>query len=419
MERFVRGDAAGWLSAVALFWAAIGASLLGTGLYCLWRWSRSLRSALGAPLHTVHRRLERLGSGDFSAGSTPAPAGQNTVLAWIEEARGRLRYLENERTRVVEQLRRTEQRYKRIGDNCNDVIWLCSLPDLQLTFVSPSIQRQLGWDPADFLARPLSLILSSGEEQRVRAAVEKQLGNFDRGDSLARLLRIELELPHKNGHRIPVEAVSTILCDERGRPNELLGISRDITERRTAEEAARSLALHDPLTNLPNRRLLKDRLAQEIARAQREHLMVALLFIDLDDFKRINDSLGHSAGDWVLQRVAEWMGMCVRVSDTVARIGGDEFVVLLPDLRTVSDAMRVADKIRIATTRPLAVPSGNALTVSCSIGMAVYPVDASDAQTLFRHADDAMYRAKRAGRSGGPVSRDASRGLSSAYPGGR
>jgi len=160
-------------------------------------------------------------------------------------------------------------------------------------------------------------------------------------------------------------------------------------------------------------------LAQEIARAQREHLMVALLFIDLDDFKRINDSLGHSAGDWVLQRVAEWMGMCVRVSDTVARIGGDEFVVLLPDLRTVSDAMRVADKIRIATTRPLAVPSGNALTVSCSIGMAVYPVDASDAQTLFRHADDAMYRAKRAGRSGGPVSRDASRGLSSAYPGGR
>jgi diguanylate cyclase (GGDEF)-like protein/PAS domain S-box-containing protein len=178
----------------------------------------------------------------------------------------------------------------------------------------------------------------------------------------------------------------------------LIGTITDITEQRRVEEQVRHMAHHDALTQLPNRSLLQDRVGQAIARAKRKRELLSLLFIDLDRFKSINDSLGHSVGDRLLQAVAARLLGCTRAADTVARIGGDEFVVLLGDLDRPETARHVAQKLLEALSAPLEL-DGHGLQVTPSIGIAVYPGDGEDVETLLRNADTAMYHAKREGRN--------------------
>lgn len=178
-----------------------------------------------------------------------------------------------------------------------------------------------------------------------------------------------------------------------------IGTSRDITERKTAEEQIHHWAYFDRLTNLPNRRLLEDRLQQLIAQARRKPLQLSLLFIDLDKFKPINDDFGHEVGDWLLQSAALRMQGCLRESDTVARIGGDEFVALLPDTKGAIDAVTVAENIRRALEEPFIAPDGKVLSISSSIGVALFPDHADTPRELLRLGDEAMYRAKKAGRN--------------------
>jgi diguanylate cyclase (GGDEF)-like protein/PAS domain S-box-containing protein len=173
---------------------------------------------------------------------------------------------------------------------------------------------------------------------------------------------------------------------------------RDITERRRAEERVEYHAYHDALTGLPNRRLLKDRLAQAYVYAHRHRHGLALIFLDIDHFKLINDTLGHAAGDRLLQGVAERLRGCLRQSDTVARVGGDEFTVIFPDILHADDATRMADKILLSFATPFIV-DGQELFVTASIGYALYPEDGEDPDTLLRNADSAMYRAKELGRN--------------------
>ena len=173
----------------------------------------------------------------------------------------------------------------------------------------------------------------------------------------------------------------------------------DITERVLMAQQVRQLAFHDALTQLPNRRLALERLTQQLARAQRDKTRVALLFIDLDKFKPINDELGHEIGDWLLKAVAQRILGCLRASDTAARMGGDEFVVLLPDLQTVADALAVAEKIRIALLQEFITGEGMALCISSSIGVALYPDHGHTDKDLLRMGDEAMYRAKKSGRN--------------------
>jgi len=178
----------------------------------------------------------------------------------------------------------------------------------------------------------------------------------------------------------------------------LIGTITDITEQRRVEEQVRHMAHHDALTQLPNRSLLQDRVGQAIARAKRKREQLALLFIDLDRFKSINDSLGHSVGDRLLQAVAARLLGCTRAADTVARIGGDEFVVLLGDVDRPETARHVAHKLLEALSAPLEL-DGHGLQVTPSIGIGVYPGDGEDVETLLRNADTAMYHAKREGRN--------------------
>jgi diguanylate cyclase (GGDEF)-like protein/PAS domain S-box-containing protein len=182
-----------------------------------------------------------------------------------------------------------------------------------------------------------------------------------------------------------------------GRAIRVIGMAMNITERKIAEQRIAHMAHHDALTGLPNRVLLRDRIQQAIAQAHRSGTQLAVLFLDLDRFKTINDSLGHQLGDRLLQSVASRILVCVREGDTVSRMGGDEFVIVIPGIGAASDASAVAAKILEVLANAFHL-HGNDLHVAASIGISLYPADGSDAETLMRNADTAMYHAKDSGR---------------------
>src|SRR5205814_1258695 len=188
------------------------------------------------------------------------------------------------------------------------------------------------------------------------------------------------------------------MFDPAGKVYRMVGVSQDVTARKRREDAVRFLAYHDSLTGLPNRRLLDDRLKQAVHLAQRRDRKVAAMLIDLDNFKQVNDSFGHRAGDAVLKEVAQRLAACVRRADTLARHGGDEFVVVISEVNAEADCQIVADKILHALAAEFHV-DGRALALGASIGVSLYPTDAGDGDALLRNADAAMYRAKQLGRN--------------------
>jgi diguanylate cyclase (GGDEF)-like protein/PAS domain S-box-containing protein len=186
--------------------------------------------------------------------------------------------------------------------------------------------------------------------------------------------------------------------NEKGEITNYIGVYTDITARKQEEQRLQFLATHDPLTELPNRILFQDRLNQSLARAQRNRRLVGVLFIDLDGFKSINDTFGHVKGDRLLQVVGKRLVGSVRHSDTVARVGGDEFTGLLEDLTNVQSAASVAKKILESFQRPFLV-NGQEISISVSIGISIYPIDGGTAEILLRKADVALYRAKARGKN--------------------
>lgn len=183
-----------------------------------------------------------------------------------------------------------------------------------------------------------------------------------------------------------------------GRPLRMVGTYSDISERKAREELIRHLAQHDPLTDLPNRALYNDRLRQALLNARRENGSLAVIYFDLDKFKPVNDTYGHEVGDLLLKAVAERMRGCLRESDTVARVGGDEFVALLPRITAEADAVTVANNILLQLNTPFEI-EGHTLNISGSIGIATFPSDGQDEASLTRCADRAMYQAKQGGRN--------------------
>ncbi|MFZ5594043.1 MAG: EAL domain-containing protein [Pseudomonadota bacterium] len=202
----------------------------------------------------------------------------------------------------------------------------------------------------------------------------------------------------RNGTLFYEEKTITPLKDEKGVITHFIATGKDITERIEIQERLHHLAHHDMLTGLPNRALLLDRLSQSIARAPRQGRTVAVLFLDLDNFKNINDSLGHTVGDSLLRAMAERLERCVRDGDTVARLGGDEFAVVLDDVTAENEIPPIATKILSALAQAMEV-EGHELYVTSSIGVSVFPGDGIEPQTLLKNADLAMYRAKELGRN--------------------
>jgi len=202
----------------------------------------------------------------------------------------------------------------------------------------------------------------------------------------------------KNGEIYPELLTIAAIADDAANVTHYAALFSDITRLKKNEEQIKSLAYYDPLTGLPNRRLFEDRLQVAVAHAHRNMRQLAVLFVDLDRFKRINDSLGHSEGDQVLKEVALRLEACVREDDTVARMGGDEFVIILSEIEGPENATATARRVIEALTRPVAV-GGKELVVTSSIGISIYPDDGDSAETLVRNSDIAMYRAKDTGRN--------------------
>lgn len=203
----------------------------------------------------------------------------------------------------------------------------------------------------------------------------------------------------KSGEVYPEWLSVATLTDASGKITHHIGLFSDISERKAAEEMIQHLAQHDSLTGLPNRNLLQDRLTLALASARRNSEKLALMFVDLDNFKAVNDSFGHHVGDLLLQEIARRLLSLFRASDTVCRLGGDEFLILINEVADRQDAIAAAEKV-LAAIPPDLVVEGHAMGVTPSIGIALYPDHGGDMETLIRHADAAMYASKRAGRSG-------------------
>lgn len=202
----------------------------------------------------------------------------------------------------------------------------------------------------------------------------------------------------KSGELLPVWENISAIRDEEGRTTSYVAVFSDISAIKRSQERLAHLAHHDALTDLPNRLLLEDRLTHALEHARRGGHRLAVLFLDLDGFKAVNDSLGHHRGDLLLQQVADRLTCCVREADTVARLGGDEFIVILESLKDRREVTRVAGEILQLVSGPLEL-DGHPVSVTTSIGISLYPDDGGDVTGLVRCADTAMYRAKASGRN--------------------
>ena len=225
-----------------------------------------------------------------------------------------------------------------------------------------------------------------------QAATGLPLGEVFKSEGLG----TDCVLVRRDGHRTEIEYSTTQIIDAHGDQRGAVVTFRDAGPARTASRQLSHLAEHDALTGLPNRLVLNDRLGAAIALAERHNTPLAVLFLDVDGFKAVNDSLGHAAGDAILQSIAARLRSALRRSDTVSRYSGDEFVIVLPEIEQSDDAALVAKKLVQAASGPHRVES-RTVSVTASVGIALYPDDGRAAETLVKHADAAMYDAKRAG----------------------
>jgi diguanylate cyclase (GGDEF)-like protein len=276
-----------------------------------------------------------------------------------------------------------------------------------ITSFNPAAERMLGYQRSDLVNRVSVLVMLDRAELAARAlALTSELGTPVAPDiavlaarpAIGLVEEAEWRLVRRDGSRLDVQLTVSTLTSAHG-PAGLIMIAYDVTERKRAAEYISHIAHHDELTGLATRRLLRDRADNAIARARRQHDHVAVLTVDLDNFKRINDVQGHHVGDQVLQAVSTRLRSAVRASDSVARVGGDEFVVLVTDLASPAEAEAIAAKLAQALAAPMALDSAIPAPTA-SIGVAVYPDDGTSVDQLLRSADAAMYQAKADGKHG-------------------
>jgi diguanylate cyclase (GGDEF)-like protein len=277
-----------------------------------------------------------------------------------------------------------------------------------ITAFNPAAERMLMYTDDEMIGHHTPLVLLEPEAVAARAEalsdellnpVEPGFGVLSARPMLGLVEESEWTFRRRDGSRLDVQITASALADPSGEVMGLILIAYDITERKRTAEFIAHLAHHDALTGLPTRLLLHDRLSVAITRANRGHHKVALLAVDLDNFKRVNDLMGHHVGDELLVASTRIMQQCVRASDTIARMGGDEFVIILDDLTSQRDAEQVAEKLLLALQAPLHI-AAHSIIPTASIGICVFPDDADSAETLLKNSDAAMYRVKAEGRNG-------------------
>lgn len=312
-----------------------------------------------------------------------------TLLLGMLDARV-ARQAEKEVRMMTRELRDSEERFRTMTERVRDIFSILS-PEGIVKYESPAVMDALGYEPEELIGNNMFELVHPQDAEAVQYQFERVLA----GEEMIR--PIEFRFRHKNGTWRVLEAFAR---NELANPavDGVVVHSRDITEHKQSQQTIWNLAHHDALTGLPNRSLLQDRILQAIHQAHREGHKLAVLFLDLDHFKHINDSLGHHVGDSLLQVAAQRIELCLREGDTVARLGGDEFVVLLPSFQSDSDVVMVADQILEELGKPFEI-DGHGLHIGVSIGISQYPRDGKEPGHLMRMADAAMYHAKANGRN--------------------
>jgi len=293
-----------------------------------------------------------------------------------------------ERKQAEASLRESEERYRDVFEASPLPMWVWDDERLVFLAVNEAAIHHYGYTRDEFLRMNVRDIWAPGEQTRYEESL--------RDRSNAQTLHLQRKHRTKDGRVIDVEATARQFMQDGHLV--WLTLINDITERKLAEERLLHLAHYDVLTSLPNRVLFYDRLKQALAQAKRNQWIIGVMFIDVDRFKNVNDTLGHAVGDRLLQQVSERLIRSVRAGDTVGRLGGDEFAIVLSNLSSAQDANLIAQKIMMSFKEPLKL-AGVELYVTASIGITLYPDDSTDQETLIKNADAAMYRAKDVGRN--------------------
>ena len=289
---------------------------------------------------------------------------------------------------LVEARERAQGTLNSIGDAV-----ISTDPAGNVSYLNPVAQKLTGWSQADATGRPLQDVLTITYDNESDPLLALQPAPAEAGVASTSASWI---LTRRDGAEFAVEHSAAPMHDDRGAVIGAVMVFRDVSAARTITQKLAYAAHHDALTGLPNRLLFESRLTQAMALARRHNCEAAVLFLDLDRFKPVNDACGHLVGDRLLQLVADLLKRCVRNTDTVSRFGGDEFVVLLSEISRPADAVALAEKIMHALRIPHTI-DGHSLLATASVGIGFYPHDGSDPQSLLRNADHAMYRAKRSG----------------------
>ena len=333
------------------------------------------------------------------------PYSGEELFKTVENALGH-RALARANERIAAKLETSEKMYRYLVDSSPDIIYMLD-HEGRFTFVNDRAEQVLGFTREDLVGHHYSILVHDEDVERARYA----FGDRRVDDGVPRHVELRLKCLNGNsGDRTFSNTLITILVDAigaRALPAGALapgffgtyGVARDITDRKRAEEQILYQAYHDVLTDLPNRVLFKDRLGLAVIQARRKVTELAVMFIDLDRFKLVNDTLGHVKGDELLQEVARRLKQCLRRGDTLARHSGDEFTIVLPELRDRDDARAIADKFLESLQRPFDL-GGDVVHISASIGIAIYPGDGGTIDELLRHADIAMYQVKAEGKNG-------------------
>lgn len=292
-----------------------------------------------------------------------------------------------ERIRVEEALHLSEENYKQIVDTALEGIWLIDAEG-RTTLVNQRMSDLLGYPAVDLIGCTFFDYVDPDQQADARRKIrQSQRGRNE---------KFELRLQRKDNSYVWVLVSSCPFNDKNGKYAGALSMITDITDRKRNEQMIWWQAYHDSLTGLPNRALFEDRLGQLLVMAKRQITHVAVMFLDIDRFKHINDTLSHAVGDKLLKVVSERLLNCLRSEDTIARLGGDEFTILLPGISSPEDAARVARKMLEVLTHGITIGS-HELYITASIGISLFPIDGQDTQALLKNADTAMYRSKEQG----------------------
>ena len=337
----------------------------------------------------------------------PAQDGEVYPLKSLQQTNSVLTALVKERTQALHE---SEALYRQLTEDTLDVIWKVD-GNLRISYISPSDEHLRGFKADEVIGRHIFDMFTPEGINLVKELLQKR-ATFEPSDTPVGFLTFQAEHRCKDGRLIWGEVLSKPDYDAQGAIVGYHGITREITHRKMLEDQVRQLAFLDPLTRLANRRLMMDRLTQIRSSSRRTHCYSALICLDLDHFKPLNDTYGHAAGDLLLMEVASRLTACVRNVDTVARFGGDEFVVLIGDLSTdreigMAQAASVAEKIRISLCAPYfltVAPAASTVPIiahhsSASIGVALFNGCNDSPEDVLEWADSAMYQAKEDGRN--------------------